>query len=76
METGARKLREIATTVEIIGSLHGPLLGELSTKPEHHGRGKASNRLSRKALGYQVLHHPGPKKNHEVLILFLSFIMK
>jgi hypothetical protein len=34
---------------------------ELSTKPGHHGRGKASNRLPRKALGCQVLHHPGPK---------------
>jgi hypothetical protein len=36
----------------------------------HHGRGKASNRLPRKALGYQVLHHPGPRTTTKSLFFF------
>jgi hypothetical protein len=43
-------------------------------KPGYHGRGKTSNRLPRKALGlgYQVLHHPGPKITTK-LSIFLKF---
>jgi hypothetical protein len=73
MKTEARKPREVATIVENNGPSHDPHPWEISTKPGHHGRGKASNRLSRKALGYQVLHCPGPKKTAEFFIFLKGF---
>jgi hypothetical protein len=52
MKTGARKPREIATAVEINGSLHGPFHGNFKLSRGTMDEGKASNRSSRKALGY------------------------
>jgi hypothetical protein len=49
MKTGARKPREIATTVEINGPLHGPL----------HGNFQLSRSImdeERRQIGYQGKH--------------------
>jgi hypothetical protein len=76
MKTEARKPREIATTVEINGSPHGPLHGnfQLSRGIMGDGRGKAQKRLSRKTLvRLSGFAPPTPKNIHEVLNLFLKF---
>jgi hypothetical protein len=49
MKTGARKPREIATTVEISGSLHGPLYGSFQLS-----RGIMDE--ERRKIGYQGKH--------------------
>jgi hypothetical protein len=77
MKTGARKPREIATTVEINGSLHGPL-------HENFQLSRSTMDEERRQIGYQGKHYvrlsgfapPRPKNNHEVLNFFLSFITK
>jgi hypothetical protein len=70
MKTAARKPREIATTVEIKGTLHGPLHGNFQLI-------RSIMDEERRQIGYQGKNirssgftPPRPKNNHEALNFF------
>jgi hypothetical protein len=72
MKTGARKPREIATTVETNGSLHSPLNGNFQLSELSQG----AMDEERRQIGYRLpgLTPPRPKNNHEVLNFFFKVL--